>query len=342
MLDFALLIDVWYRQNKRNLPWRHTKNAYHIWLSEIILQQTRVDQGLSYYVKFIENYPNVQDLAAADEGEVLKLWQGLGYYSRARNLHNAAKEVVQKYDGHFPNTYQNIKSLKGIGDYTAAAIASFAFDLPYAVVDGNVFRVLSRYYNDETPIDSSQGKKVFTSYAEALLNKKDPASFNQAIMELGALVCTPKNAKCNDCPLLDSCQSYRAHRIYDLPVKSKKTKTRNRYFHYIYSENEILLKKRLGKDIWTNMYEFPLLELENIQEQKEIIKEIKNKLGFEVAEEPIAEYKHILSHQHIYATFWKLKAKTNLINIPYIKCSPKDLEGFAIPRLIDKFLEENS
>lgn len=341
MRDFALLIDVWYRQNKRNLPWRDTKNAYHIWLSEIILQQTRVDQGMSYYIKFIENYPSVTDLAAAKEDEVLKLWQGLGYYSRARNLHTAAKEIVEKYNGQFPDSYQNIKSLKGVGDYTAAAIASFAFDLPHAVVDGNVFRVLSRYYNDDTPIDSTQGKKLFTSYAEELLNRKDPASFNQAIMELGALVCTPKNAKCEECPLINSCQGYHTNRMYELPVKSKKTKTRNRYFHYIYSGDEILLQKRIGKDIWTNMYEFPLLEMDNCKEPYEIRQEIKNQLSFDVAEEPIAEYKHVLSHQHIYATFWKLNSKNKIITTPYIVCSSNDLNKYAIPRLIDRFLEEN-
>jgi A/G-specific adenine glycosylase len=341
MHDFALLIDVWYRQNKRNLPWRHTKNPYYIWLSEVILQQTRVDQGLSYYLKFVATFPTVHDLANADEGEVLKLWQGLGYYSRARNLHTAAKEVVEKYDGQFPNSYRTIKSLKGIGDYTAAAIASFAFDLPHAVVDGNVFRVLSRYFNDNTPIDSAHGKKLFTSYAEELLNKKDPAGFNQAIMELGALVCTPKNTKCDECPLCDTCQGFRTQHVYDLPVKSKKTKTRNRYFHYIYSETEILLQKREEKDIWTNMYEFPLLEIDTIIEPKKVKEEIKIQLRFDVAKEPIAAYKHILSHQHIYATFWKLNSTTNLANTPYIKCSQKELEGFAIPRLIDKFLEEH-
>ena len=342
MRDFALLIDVWYRQNKRDLPWRHTQNAYHIWLSEVILQQTRVDQGMSYYLKFIENYPTIQDLASADEGEVLKLWQGLGYYSRARNLHAAAKEVVNNHGGKFPNTYTAIRALKGVGDYTAAAIASFAFDLPHAVVDGNVYRVLSRYFNDDTPIDSSQGKKMFASYAEELLDKKNPANFNQAIMELGALICTPKNAKCADCPLVESCQGLRAERVYELPVKSKKTKTRNRYFHYIYSEKELLLKKRTGKDIWTNMYEFPLLELDQIKDSSEVREAIKNTLNFNVAEEPIASYKHILSHQHIYATFWQLSLPEKSEINSYIRCSTHELNNYAIPRLIDKFLDENT
>jgi len=342
MCDFALLIDVWYRQNKRSLPWRDTKNAYHIWLSEVILQQTRVDQGKSYYLKFIENFPNVLDLARASEDEVLKLWQGLGYYSRARNLHAAAKNIVTNHQAQFPDSYQEIRALKGIGDYTAAAIASFAYDLPYAVVDGNVFRVLSRYYNDNTPIDSSQGKKLFTSYANELLNRKDPASFNQAIMELGALVCTPKNAKCEECPLLESCQGYRANSVYELPVKSKKTKTRNRYFHYIYAPEEMLLQKRTGKDIWENMYEFPLLEVDSEREPSSIIVEIKEKLNFNVDENPIVAYKHILSHQHIYATFWKLNSKPDEKKSSYISCSAMELNQYAIPRLIDKFLEENN
>jgi A/G-specific adenine glycosylase len=342
MRDFALLIDVWYRQNKRDLPWRHTQNAYHIWLSEVILQQTRVDQGMSYYLKFIENYPTIQDLASADEGEVLKLWQGLGYYSRARNLHAAAKDVANNHGGEFPNTYTAIRALKGVGDYTAAAIASFAFDLPHAVVDGNVYRVLSRYFNDDTPIDSSQGKKLFASYAVELLDKKNPANFNQAIMELGALICTPKNAKCADCPLVESCQGLRAERVYELPVKSKKTKTRNRYFHYIYSEKELLLKKRTGKDIWTNMYEFPLLELDQIKDSSEVREAIKNTLNFNVAEEPIASYKHILSHQHIYATFWQLSLPEKSEINSYIRCSTHELNNYAIPRLIDKFLDENT
>lgn len=340
MRDFALLIDVWYRQNKRNLPWRDTQNAYHIWLSEVILQQTRVDQGKNYYLKFIKNFPTIKDLALASEDEVLKLWQGLGYYSRARNLHTAAKQILSNHDGHFPSNYSDIRQLKGVGDYTAAAIASFAFDLPHAVVDGNVFRVLSRYFNEDTPIDTTLGKKLFTEYANNLINKKDPASFNQAIMELGALVCTPKKAVCNTCPLNDSCQGLRANRVYELPVKSKKTKTRNRFFHYIYSEQNILLQKRTQKDIWENMYEFPLVEVEKQLTPTATKNVIEKTLGLIIEPSPIAEYRHILSHQHIFATFWKLKLNKPMDTSNYIQCNHSDLSEYAIPRLIDRFLEQ--
>ena len=233
MKHFSEKIIAWYDQNKRDLPWRNTKDAYLIWLSEIILQQTRVDQGMDYYLKFAKEFPTVKHLAKADNEKVMKLWQGLGYYSRARNLHTTAKIISEKYHGKFPDEYSDILSLKGVGNYTAAAIASFAFNKPYAVVDGNVYRVLARVFGIESPIDSTQGKKEFETLATELLDRKKPASHNQAIMELGALQCKPVNPDCSICALNTMCFAYSKKRINELPVKAKKTKVRNRYFNYI-------------------------------------------------------------------------------------------------------------
>lgn len=339
MHHFALSIQVWYRQNHRKLPWRETKDAYKIWLSEVIMQQTRVDQGLAYYKKFVENYPNVKKLAAAKEQEVLRLWQGLGYYSRARNLHTAAQQVVNDFNGVFPNNFKDIKSLKGVGDYTASAIASFAYDLPYAVLDGNAFRVLSRYFNDDTPIDTGQGTKVFKTYAEAVLNKDDPAEFNQAIMEIGAMVCKPKNPDCENCPLSDTCLAFNEGEPTLLPVKSKKIKVTARHFHYlIFPSQEIQLVKREGKGIWQNMYEFPKVELEDKKLKSEVKSIVEEKFGLTLLKKISAE-KHILTHQHINATFWEVDQPIEVKSIIIT-----DLEGIndlPLPRLIERFLEEN-
>lgn len=340
MSHFALLIQSWYRRNHRKLPWRETKSAYKIWLSEVIMQQTRVDQGISYYYNFVENYPDVQSLAAANEQEVLRLWQGLGYYSRARNLHSAAQQVVNDFNGVFPNNYIDIKSLKGVGDYTASAIASFAFDLPYAVLDGNAFRVLSRYFNDDTPIDTGQGAKVFKAYAEEVLNREDPAEFNQAIMEIGAMVCKPKNPDCENCPLAESCLSLREGDPIKLPVKSKKIKVSTRYFHYlIYPSNEIQLIKREGKGIWQNMYEFPKIELEEKKLKNEVKMLVEEKFNVKLIKK-ISEEKHILTHQHINATFWEVS--DNLILEAAIKTGLDSINEYPLPRLIERFLENNS
>lgn len=337
MSHFALLIQVWYRQNHRILPWRETKDPYKIWLSEVIMQQTRVDQGKSYYNKFVENYPNVQKLATAEEQDVLRLWQGLGYYSRARNLHTAAKQVMNDFDGVFPNTYKDIKSLKGVGDYTASAIASFAYDLPYAVLDGNAFRVLSRYFNDDTPIDTGEGAKLFKAYAEEVLNRENPAEFNQAIMEIGAMVCKPKNPDCETCPLADTCLAYNEGNPSQLPVKSKKIKVTSRYFHYlIFPSNEIQLIKREGKGIWQNMYEFPKIELEEKKLKNEVKKIVEDKFGVELIKK-ISEEKHILTHQHINATFWEINASLNIEAVT--RTDLESINEYPLPRLIDRFLE---
>ncbi|MGM0479674.1 MAG: A/G-specific adenine glycosylase [Bacteroidota bacterium] len=341
MHDFSLLIRSWYRQNGRSLPWRETINPYLIWLSEVILQQTRVDQGKAYYEKFVQHYPTVEDLARASEEEILNDWQGLGYYSRARNLHFAAHQIVNDFNGEFPDSYKGIKSLKGVGDYTAAAIASFAFNLPHAVVDGNVYRVLSRYFADATPIDSTQGKKLFAAYARELLPKDDPASFNQAIMELGALVCKPTSPDCEHCPVHQNCLAFREGQVQHYPVKKKKTKVEVRYFHYcIASDREMQIEQRTGQGIWKNMYQFPLIESKEQMPVNELKKYALEHFGVELVEK-IADYKHILSHRKIYATFWRVNQKvdafTNYTTVPIEK-----IDDYPLPRLIHRFLEENN
>jgi A/G-specific adenine glycosylase len=333
MTDFVLLISDWYRLNARELPWRSTKNAYFIWLSEVILQQTRVDQGLKYYLNFIENYPNLTQLADADEESILKLWQGLGYYSRARNLHKTAQQVRDEYQGEFPNTYSEIIQLKGIGPYTAAAISSFAFDLPHAVVDGNVYRILSRYYGIDEPIDSTQGKKTFQALADSLIPSSDPALFNQAIMEFGAMQCTPNNPDCETCVLAESCISaFNPELIKKLPVKKGKTKVRKRYFHYLHVEKEdqIALDQRTGKDVWEKLYEFPLIE--STDESMPLILADSARLMYQT--------KHILSHQHIYAFFYKSDL-SELNGLKFNFILKEDLADYPIHRLMEKYLDTN-
>ena len=336
MADFHLLITDWYRQNKRALPWRSTKDPYSIWLSEIILQQTRVDQGTAYYLKFVTKYPTVRDLAAAEEQEVLNLWQGLGYYSRARNLHATAKFITNELNGEFPPNFNGLKQLKGVGDYTAAAIASFAYKEPVAVVDGNVYRVLSRIFDLETPIDSTLGKRQFAELAQELISNTDPDSHNQAIMEFGALQCTPSNPSCEVCPLIGMCCSFKNGTINLRPVKSKKTKVRDRFFHYLVFEDEqyVYIQQRKEKDIWQNMYEFPLIETS----------EKKTLINFEPYTDipPIKiseEITHILSHQRIHTLFYhfpstELKNKNELAEI-----TKEDFVDYPIPRVIDRYLE---
>src|SRR5690554_294210 len=340
MHHFGLSIQVWYRQNYRKLPWRATKNPYKVWLSEIIMQQTRVDQGLSYYFKILKKYPTIDLLAQAGEQEVLRIWQGLGYYSRARNMHTAAKQVVNDFNGVFPNTYEDIKSLKGVGDYTAAAIASFAYDLPYPVLDGNAFRVLARYFNDPSPIDTGQGKKVFQIYAEEVLNRDEPAEFNQAIMEVGAMVCRPKNPDCENCPLNERCLAYNEGNPLSLPVKAKKIKVSNRFFHFfIYPSAKIQLMQRKGKGIWQNMYQFPMLEVDHQLNKKELKEISEVKLGVQLKNKIFSE-KHILTHQHINATFWTVEDEVQ--GDGYIQTDLTGINVYPLPRLIERFIENNA
>jgi A/G-specific adenine glycosylase len=315
-----------------------------IWLSEIILQQTKVDQGLNYYLKFRTNYPTINDLAKADEQKVLSDWQGLGYYSRARNLHTTAKTIIDTYQGIFPNTYENILKLKGIGTYTAAAISSFAFDLPHAVVDGNVYRVLSRIFNIDTPIDSTEGVKEFNFLANELLNKKHPAEHNQAIMEFGAIQCTPSNPNCTDCIFNQTCLARINGTIQQLPVKKTKTKIRNRYLHFLHIEidNQIIITQRTKKDIWQNMYQFPLIEKIKVEELPIIKQEIENTYNIKITD-ITTNIKHILSHQHLYTTFWKTDAIPEIIrkNKEYLLIEKSKLNEYPIPRVIDRYLEAN-
>ncbi|MGL5262402.1 MAG: A/G-specific adenine glycosylase, partial [Bacteroides sp.] len=307
---FTKRIQQWYEKEGRDLPWRNTKDPYLIWLSEVILQQTRVAQGYDYFLRFKKRFPTVKDLARADEDEVLKYWQGLGYYSRARNLHAAARSIK----GEFPQTYKEVRALKGVGDYTAAAICSFAFDLPYAVVDGNVYRVLARYFGIDTPIDKSAGKKEFAALAQELLDKEHPARYNQAIMDFGALQCTPKSPNCSTCPLVESCIAYQENNINSLPVKTAKTKVRHRYFHFFYLKQGpyTYIQKRQGQDIWKNLFQFPLVESKEPLSLEYLLQNQEVQALFEGLQEPtirqlVEDYKHVLSHQHLHTNFYELE-----------------------------------
>ena len=336
MNNFSRLIVNWYRLNKRSLPWREELNPYYIWLSEIILQQTKVDQGIPYYFKFVQKYPTIIKLANAEEKEVLNDWQGLGYYSRARNLHYSAKHIRDKLNGEFPKNYNEILKLKGVGKYTAAAISSFAFNEKKAVVDGNVYRLLSRYFDISTPIDSSSGIKEFQEIADSLINNENPGEHNQAIMEIGALICIPKKPKCTYCPLAEKCISFIKGNIQNRPIKKTRLKRKKRFFHYlIFNHNEeLIVEKRTKKDIWKNMYQFPLIEAKNIDEKIDL-NMFKNKL-FESSIR-----KHILSHQIIYVKFHHFNSTYNF-NKNCFKIKKSEIGNYPIPRIIDKYLEEQT
>lgn len=344
MKDFSATLISWYKKNKRDLPWRNTQDPYKIWLSEIILQQTRVEQGRSYYEAFTTKFPTVKHLAKAPLDVVMKTWQGLGYYSRARNLHATANIIVSEHKAVFPDSYLGLIKLKGIGPYTAAAIASFAFDERVAVVDGNVYRVLSRYFGIETAIDSNKGKIEFLQLANELISVKHPGIHNQAIMEFGALQCKPQNPDCLNCPLNDSCAALAENKVGVLPIKEKKTKVRNRYFYYLITEDkakQTFIKKRTAKDIWTELFEFPLIETEKALENKELLKKTASFFGKEnITIQKISESrKHILSHQHIYAQFVHVKVDAKLKKQgDYQIIKLRDLKEYALPRLIDRYL----
>ncbi|MEQ8925588.1 MAG: A/G-specific adenine glycosylase [Fulvivirga sp.] len=309
--SFSKKLIRWYEQNKRDLPWRNVSDPYKIWLSEIILQQTRVNQGMPYYFKFIALFPTVSDLALADESKVLRAWQGLGYYSRARNLHRCAKMIVQNYDGMFPKTYTELVKLPGIGPYTAAAIASFAFGETAAVVDGNVFRALSRIFGIDDDINSGKGQKTFRALANELIPTNKPAEFNQGLMEFGSMQCTPTNPNCEECVFHSECFAYINDLQANLPVKIKKTKIKKRYFNYlVFKKGESLfMKERSGKDIWKGMYDFPLVESEKILTKNKLLLEddIKELDISSYAVTDSHEYKHILSHQHLYTRFFMIE-----------------------------------
>ena len=339
-MDFSNTLIYWYLQHKRDLPWRETTNPYPIWLSEIMLQQTRVAQGLPYFISFTTNFPTVFDLANANEEKVLKLWQGLGYYSRARNLHKTAQIVANELNGVFPDNYKDLLKLKGIGDYTAAAIASFAYNEAVPVVDGNVFRVLSRYFDVENDISINSTKKVFAELAYELMPKNNPAQFNQAIMEFGALQCVPKSPNCFICPFNESCAALQKNKIDKLPVKTKKVKVTNRFLNYlVYNDkkNQTLIQKRTEKGIWQNLFEFPLLETENAVDLDFISKNIDSgkalKSIFKMNDEEII---HKLTHQKLHINFWKIEIDGVLENGLNID----DLKTYPFPIVIANFIEK--
>ena len=334
----------WYAENKRDLPWRNTTDPYLRWISEIILQQTRGAQGYEYFLRFIKRFPDVVSLAAASEDEVMKYWQGLGYYSRARNLHAAAKSMK----GTFPKTYAEVRALKGVGDYTAAAICSFAYDMPYAAVDGNVYRVLSRYFGIDVPIDSTEGKKTFTALAGEVLDKSRPADYNQAIMDFGAVQCTPQSPNCLFCPLSGSCRALSEGKVQQLPVKQHRTKTTNRYFNYIYVRMgaHTLIHKRTEDDIWKNLFELPLVETEKDLSEEEFLACPQFHALFAEGEVRMVRIllrgvKHVLSHRVIYTNFYEVTLPDNSSSFSsYQRVAVEDLGRYAVPRLIHAFLEK--
>jgi len=348
----------WYEAHKRILPWRDITDPYKIWISEVILQQTRVIQGLEYYNRFIERFPDVHALADAEEQEVLKYWQGLGYYSRARNLHAAARSIETRFGGKFPEDYKSILSLKGIGEYTAAAIASFAFNLPCPVVDGNVFRFLSRLFAIEEPIDTSKGKKFFTKLAGRIMDRQQAGFFNQAIMEFGALQCIPASPDCEECPLATHCLSKMQGRVSEFPVKLNKPKTKDLhlYYFYIHSGEFIFLKKREGKGIWQNLFEFPSVESEIPLEFEDLVKRKDFQALFptgtviamaEARSNPvpmtfkllIKNYKHILTHRIIYADFYEVSVEDESGLEKYIKIKQDEIGEYPMHRLMQRFFE---
>lgn len=347
MTSFTTNILTWYQSNQRDLPWRFNKHPYQIWISEIILQQTQVKQGLPYYLRFMEAFPDVLALANASEQEVLKLWQGLGYYSRARNLHAAAKDVVERLNGQMPGSKKGLQQLKGIGPYTAAAIASIAFNEPVAVVDGNVYRLLSRYFAIGRPIDSTEGRKHFETLAHQLLPKDRPGDFNQAMMDMGAMVCTPAQPKCHACPLTADCQAHQTNQQSCFPVKSKKVKKRDRFFNYLLIEKDqhFLINERQQKDIWKGLYEFPLVETE--KEGTAIdLSDLFVSMHQETADiEWLASIRHLLTHQTIYIRFFKLQHKATLTqkiapdNARFIR--PADLLHLPVPKPIENAIKQN-
>ena len=344
MNNFSEILINWYREHKRELPWRESSDPYLIWISEIILQQTRVVQGYDYFIRFIKRFPDVTSLAEADEDEVMKFWQGLGYYSRARNLHAAARSM----NGVFPKTYPEVLALKGVGEYTAAAICSFAYNMPYAVGDGNVYRVLSRYLGIETPIDSTEGKKLFASLAGEFLDKSRPAVYNQAIMDFGAIQCTPQNPACLFCPLAGSCMALSKSMVAQLPVKQHKTKTTERFLNYIYVRAGActFINKRTGNDIWKNLFELPLIETASSVTEEELLALPEFIKLFDKEEVPVVRsicrnVKHVLSHRVLYANFYEvvLPEKTKSFS-SYLKIKTNELEQYAVPKLIHAFLEK--
>jgi A/G-specific adenine glycosylase len=345
--DFSNDIIEWYHENRRTLPWRDTKDPYRIWLSEVILQQTRVNQGLPYYLRFVDTFPAVKDLANAPEDTVLRLWQGLGYYSRARNLHRCAKTVAEKYNGRFPGTFEELILFPGIGTYTAAAIASIAFNQKVAVVDGNVYRVLARVFGITKDISSTEGKSDFSELANKLVSAIHPGDHNQAVMEFGAMHCTPLQPKCPTCPFVKQCVAYNRNMVSQLPVKERKVGKRTRYFNYFILRDgrKIAMRKRTGRDIWNGLYEFYLIETDSEKKIGEILK--KDPLPFKVQEVKAAgSVKHVLTHQVLQIQFFEVavskeiqeKNKGLFGSLSFI--SANEVRDVPKPTAITRYLEK--
>ena len=336
MQNFSTILEDWYYENGRyDLPWRNVTDPYLIWISEIVLQQTRVVQGMDYYKRFITRFPDVFSLANASEDEVLKQWQGLGYYSRACNLHKSAQIIANL--GEFPKTYEEVRNLKGIGDYTAAAICSFAYKLPFAVVDGNVYRVLSRIFDIDTPIDTTTGKKDYNALANELLDKKNPHIYNSAIMDFGAIQCIPKSPNCLECPFMDKCLAFANNTILERPVKSKKTAVTNRYFVYVYIEDDThtLLHRRGSGDIWQGLYEPYLMEFNTPPDEKEVLENIKALSSENSCIRIIAKgLKHILTHRKLWIDCYALSVN-KLPNIEgYVSINKNTRDLYAVPKIV--------
>jgi A/G-specific adenine glycosylase len=346
-MNFTQEVVSWYLINKRDLPWRETRDPYIIWLSEIIMQQTRVEQGLPYFMRFAENYPTVADFASATEDEILKHWQGLGYYSRGRNMHHTAQMVMENHAGYFPSNYDDLLKLKGVGEYTAAAISSFSANEAKAVVDGNVFRLLSRYFGIGTPINLGAGKKQFSTLANNLLDKAEPGTYNQAVMEFGSLQCKPIKPDCSICPLQPGCTAYLSHRVHTLPVKLKSKQVRDRYFNFIVAMKDqcVLIGKRGGRDIWENLYQLPLFETESAVDASLLIKDpdFTRVFGENVLIKTIsAPMRHLLSHQRLNAQFIEITnyRDQEISENGLFYANSTDLSTFAQPKLIFEFLEK--
>lgn len=345
MDEIVARLFAWYDGHSRDLPWRSTRNPYYIWVSEVILQQTRVAQGYDYFSRFIKRFPTVEALANASEDEVLHVWQGLGYYSRARNMHAASKQIVAM--GQFPTTYDAIRSLKGVGDYTAAAIASFAFDEPRAAVDGNVCRVWSRIFGVDLPIDSAYGKQAIAEIAQTLLPASDAAKYNQAVMEFGALQCVPRSPECSVCPLADKCAALAEGRVGKLPVKSHKTKVTPRYLTYLYIHNDeaLLLHKRTADDIWKNLYELPLIETSQPMTADMLFHTHEfavwhTAIPHHVYKGCVEGVKHVLSHRVLHVSFHEFEARNSLYcPKDYLLVPFDELDNYAFPRLIERYFQ---
>lgn len=338
---FAKSLLRWHEEcNDRSLPWKDEKDPYKIWLSEIILQQTRAEQGMPYYLRFIEQYPTVSDLATAPEDEVFRLWQGLGYYARCRNLLHTAREIVSRYEGIFPQRYEDIRALKGIGEYTAAAIASFAYGMSYPVIDGNVYRVLSRYFAEPTPVNTPEGKKIFTALAQEVFAPEQPAAYNQAIMDLGAVVCKPKQPLCTECYLADHCKAYQQGTVATLPVKLQKIKVKERQLQYwvLIHEDKVYLQQRLAKDVWQHLYEFYCVEgampedFKQLQQDKKMIRSCR---------ENVCTTRQRLTHQLIHSTFsvMYLKSVPGYLKTEGLWVPLKDIHRYSFPKTIVSFWE---